>query len=66
MGKTIRQARSETKELRKSVTGMLADRKRAGKPIPSPRPGNSLWRNRQNLKKKQRRLRKVAGKAGMV
>ena len=54
-----RKARKETKELRKSVTGMLAERKRAGKPIPTARPGTSLYRSQQKMREKQKRLRKL-------
>jgi len=49
----------KTKELRKSVTRMLAERKKAGKPIPAARPGTSLYRSQQEMLKKQKRLRKL-------
>ncbi|MBA7619041.1 hypothetical protein ES703_26373 [subsurface metagenome] len=49
----------KTKELRKSVTKMLAERKKAGKPIPRARPGTSLYSSQQKMRERQKRLRKL-------
>ena len=59
MAKSVRKARRETEELRKSVRSMLAERKRAGKPIPAARKGTSLYRSQQEMLKKQKRLKKL-------
>jgi len=59
MAKSVRKARRETEELKRSVHGMLAERKRAGKPIPAARKGTSLYRSQQEMLRKQKKLKKL-------
>ena len=59
MAKSVRKAQKETAELKKSVRKMLVERKKAGKPIPTPRKGTSLGRSQQRMSEKQKRLRKL-------